>query len=46
MHIGYWGENPEGGRPLIRPRCRSVNNIKMDRKEWVDSIDLAEVRDR
>jgi hypothetical protein len=31
------GENAEGRRPLVRPRCRSVNSIKMDLKEirWV-----------
>jgi hypothetical protein len=23
-------ENPEGKRPLVRPRCRWVDNIKMD----------------
>jgi hypothetical protein len=26
-------ENPEGKRPLGRPRRRWVNNIKMDRRE-------------
>jgi hypothetical protein len=25
---------PEGKRPLGRPRCRSVNNIKIDRMAW------------
>jgi hypothetical protein len=34
---------PEGKRPLRRPRCRWVNNIKMDLREtgqvdmdWID----------
>jgi hypothetical protein len=31
MHIGYWWETQK--RPLGRPRCRWVNNIKMDFKE-------------
>ena len=25
---------PEGRRPLGRPRCRWVNNIRMDLQEW------------
>jgi hypothetical protein len=41
---------PEGKRPLGRPRCRSVDNIKMDLREigWghMDSIDLAQDRDQ
>jgi hypothetical protein len=36
---------PEGNRPLRRPRCRWVDNIKMDIREigWggMDWIDLA-----
>jgi hypothetical protein len=40
---------PEGKRPLRRPRCWWVNNIKMDLREkgWggLDWIDLALVRD-
>jgi hypothetical protein len=24
---------PEGKRPLVRPRCRWIDNIKMDRLE-------------
>jgi hypothetical protein len=40
---------PEGKRPLGRPRCRWVGNIKMDLREigWdgVDWIDLAQDRD-
>jgi hypothetical protein len=39
---------PEGDKPLGRPRCRWVNNIKMDIREigWggMDWIDLAENR--
>jgi hypothetical protein len=42
--------NPEGKRPLGRPRRRWVDNIKMDFKEtgWDggDWIDLAEDRDQ
>jgi hypothetical protein len=38
----------EGKRPLGRPRCRSVDNIKMDLREigWdvMDWIDLAQDR--
>jgi hypothetical protein len=38
--------NPEGKRPLGRPRCRWVDNIKMDLRVigWVgmDWIDLAQ----
>jgi hypothetical protein len=41
---------PEGKRPLLRPRCRWVDNIKMDIREigWdgMDSIDLAQDRDK
>jgi hypothetical protein len=40
--------NPEGKRPLGRPRCRWVDNIKMDLREigWdgMDWIDLAQDR--
>jgi hypothetical protein len=43
-------ENPEGKRPLGRPRHRWVDNIKMDLREigWdgMDWIDLAQVRDQ
>jgi hypothetical protein len=49
MHIrGYWTlvGKPEGKRPLGRPRCRWVDNIKMDLREirWdgMDWIDLAQ----
>jgi hypothetical protein len=40
-------ENPEGKRPLRRPRRRCVSNIKME-LGWsgVDWIDLAQDRDR
>jgi hypothetical protein len=41
---------PEGKRPLGRPRCRWVDNIKMDLREvgWdgMDWIDLAQDRNR
>jgi hypothetical protein len=41
---------PEGKRPLGRPRCRWVDNIKMDLREieWggMDCIDLAQDRDQ
>jgi hypothetical protein len=40
---------PEGKRPLERPRCRWVDNIKIDLREmgWggMDWIDLADGRD-
>jgi hypothetical protein len=43
-------ENPEGKRPLGRPRHRWSNNIKMDLRkiEWdgVDLIDMAQDRDQ
>jgi hypothetical protein len=42
-HVAHMGEkrnaygilvgNPEGRRPLMRPGCRWVNNIKMDLRE-------------
>jgi hypothetical protein len=41
---------PEGKRPLGRPRCRWADNIKMDLREigWddIDLIDLAQDRDQ
>jgi hypothetical protein len=41
---------PDGKRPLGRPRCRWVDNIKMDLSEigWggMDWIDLAQDRDQ
>jgi hypothetical protein len=41
---------PEGKRPLGRPRCRWVDNIKMDvrqtRWDGVDWIDRAQDRDQ
>jgi hypothetical protein len=41
---------PEGNRPLVRPRRRRVNNIKMNLREvgWdgVDWIDMAQDRDQ
>jgi hypothetical protein len=42
--------NPEGKRPLGRPRSRRMDNIKMDLREigcdGMDWIDLAQDRDR
>jgi hypothetical protein len=42
--------NPEGKRPLGRPRRRWVDNIKMDLREigsvGMDCIDLAQDRDQ
>jgi hypothetical protein len=44
------GENPEGKRPLGRPRRRWVDNIKMDLREigWngMDWIHLPQDRDQ
>jgi hypothetical protein len=41
---------PDGKRPLRRPRCRWVNNIKTELREvgWdgIDWIDLAQDRDQ
>jgi hypothetical protein len=41
---------PKGTRPLGRPKCRWVDNIKMDLREigWggIDWIDLAQDRDQ
>jgi hypothetical protein len=43
-------KNPEGKRPLGRPRCKLEDNIKMDFQELVyggmDWIELDEDRDR
>jgi hypothetical protein len=45
-----WMGNPEGKRPLGRPRRRWVDNIKMDLRKtgWdgMDWIDLAQDRDQ
>jgi hypothetical protein len=42
--------NPEGNIPLGRPRCRWMDNIKMDLREirWdgMDWFDLAQDRDQ
>jgi hypothetical protein len=42
--------NPEGRRPLGKPRCRTVDNIKIDLKEiiWgdLDWLDLAQDMDQ
>jgi hypothetical protein len=59
-HVAQMGETrnayrilmgqPEGMRPLERPRCRWVDSIKMDLREigWygMDWIDLAQDRDQ
>jgi len=41
---------PEGKRPLVRPRCRCVDNIRMDLQEvgcgYVVWTGLAQDRDR
>ena len=41
---------PEGKRPLVRPRCRWVNNIRLDLQVvgcgYMDWIGLAQDRDR
>jgi hypothetical protein len=41
---------PEGRRPLGRPRCRWVDNIKMNLRQigsdGIDWIDLAQDRDQ
>jgi hypothetical protein len=48
--MDYWWGKPEGKRPLGRPRCRWVDNIRMDlgEVEWgdVDWIGLAQDRNR
>jgi hypothetical protein len=48
--MGYWWENTEGKKPLGRPRCRWVDNIRIDLREigWdgMDWIDLAQDRDQ
>jgi hypothetical protein len=44
---GVWVGRPQGKRPLVRPRRKWENNIKMDIQEiWMDWIDLAQERDR
>jgi hypothetical protein len=49
MHRILMGK-PEGKRPLRRPRCRWVDNFKMELREigWgvMDWIDLAQDRDQ
>jgi hypothetical protein len=48
MHIGYWWESQK--RPLGRPRCRWMDNIKMDLREigrdGVDWMDMAQDMDQ
>ena len=59
-HVAHMGEKrgvyrvlvgkPEGRRPLERPRCRWVDNIRMDLQEvgcgYMDWIELAQDRGR
>jgi hypothetical protein len=49
-HVARMGGKPEERRPLGKPRCRWVDNIKMDLREieWggMDRIDLAQGRDQ
>jgi len=48
--IGSWLGKPEGRRPLVRPRRRWVDNMRMDLQEvgcgYMDWIGLAQDRDR
>jgi hypothetical protein len=37
---------PERKRPLGRPRRRSVNNIEMDNRDWMDWTDLAQDKNK
>jgi hypothetical protein len=50
MHIGYWVGKPDGKRPLGRPRCRWLDNTKIDlgMTGWdgMDWINLAQDRDK
>jgi len=47
--IGFWLGKPEGKRPLGRPSCRRVDNIRVDLQEvgfgCMDWIGLAQNRD-
>jgi len=59
-HVAHMGEErgvcrvlvgkPEGKRPMGRPRCRWVDNIRMDLQEvgcgYMDWIELAQDRDK
>jgi hypothetical protein len=50
MHIGYLWESHKERDPLEGPRCRWLDNIKIDLREigWggTDWIDLAQDRDQ
>jgi hypothetical protein len=50
MHIGYWWESQKVRDHWEDPRCRWVDNNKMDLREigWdgMDWIDLAQHRDQ
>jgi hypothetical protein len=47
---GFWWGKVEGKRPILRPRCRWGDYIKMDLEEvgcgGMDWIDLVQDRDR
>jgi hypothetical protein len=49
MHTKLWLRNPEGKRPLGRPRRRRKDNIRMDFREicwkYVDWMHLAQDKD-
>jgi len=46
MAITFWLENLKGGRrPLGRQRPRYEDNIRVDRREGVDWMHLAQDRD-
>ena len=36
MNAGYWWGNLTGKRPLVRPRCRWDDNIKLDLRKSVE----------
>ena len=46
VYTGFGGGEPEGKRPLVRPRCRGEDNIKIDLQEVgcgaIDWIKLAQ----
>ena len=50
VYTGFWVGQPEGKRPLGRPRRRRENNNKMDLQEVgcesMDWIDVAQDRER
>jgi len=50
VYTGFWGEKPEGKRPLGRPRRRWEDNIKINLQEvgcgGMGWIELAQDMDR